>query len=306
MFKKIDFCIAFHSAGILTLEYLIKNLLIVTTKFERLNIIVSYHDEEELKILKTSTIFKYIYKTVHAPVFPTSDKFYSVQGSYNHSVALKYLIKNIESEIVIISDQDIAILRYGWDEIIENNLNNVDIIATSYPNLMYQVSYMTIKNNRKIQINLNVSKYKKLPNLYFFCTKNLIIKNFFNNRLTNFDEYLSDGNLPVRMINTKELESETNLDLGSHQWLDTGYEIPEVIYNNKLSFITFICDFNQKILPTNKYKNILFNPEIFIYPGINVPFLIHFKKSSKKLIQDQSSFDDEFKITDEFLKNIND
>ena len=107
-----------------------------------LNIIVSYHNKEELKYLESSSIFKYIYKTVHAPISLTHDQI-NFLGSYCHSVSLKYLIKNIESEIVIISDQDIAILKYGWDEIIEYNLNNnYDIIATCYPDRPFRIPFI--------------------------------------------------------------------------------------------------------------------------------------------------------------------
>ena len=307
MLKKIDFFIPFYSPGLRTIEYLINNLLLVTSKFERLNIIVSYHNTEELKYLESSSIFKYIYKTVHAPISSINDQYAGFFGSYCHSVALKYLIKNIESEIVIISDQDIAILKYGWDEIIEYNLNNnYDIIATCYPDANFNVRYIGVNKNLPIPIpkDMLLQKYRKLPNLYFFCTKNTIIKNFFNNRLTNFDEYLLNGNLPIRIINTKKLESETNLELGSYQWLDTGHEIPEIIYNNKLSYLTFIGDLNQKIVPINRDLNPIEYPEIFLYPGINYPFLIHFKKSSKKLQRIKSYLDVEFKLVDEFLKKM--
>jgi hypothetical protein len=305
MLKKIDFFIPFYSPGLKTLEYLINNLLLVTTKFKRLNIIVSYHNKEELKYLESSSIFKYIYKTVHAPI-PLTKIQKLFFASYCHSIALKYLIKNIESEIVIISDQDIAILKYGWDEIIEHNLNNnYDLIATSYPEVHYKIPYIGINKNQQlitVPKDIGLQKYSKLPNLYFFCTKNTILKKFFNNKLTNFDEYLLNGNLPIRIINTKKLESENNLELGSYQWLDTGYEIPEIIYNNKLSYLTFIADLNQKTIPFNKEKNLIFEPEIFLYPGSNYPFLIHFKKSSAKLGKDQFYLDVEFKLVDEFLK----
>jgi hypothetical protein len=142
-----------------------------------------------------------------------------------------------------------------------------------------------------------------LPNLIFFCTKNSTIKNFFNNRLTNFDGYLLSGNLPFRVINSKKLECENNLPLGSFQWLDTGYEIPEVISNNKLSYMTLIYDSNQKILPIDMNENITNHPEIFLFPRINVPFLVHFKKASKKLGKNNLQLEKNFDIISKFLKN---
>jgi hypothetical protein len=293
MSKNIDFCIPYISSGIKALEYLISNLIITTTKLDRLRIIVSYHNNNELKILETSTIFKYIYKTIHAPI--VEDKNFYFKPSYNHSVALNCLIKNIESEIVIISDFDVAILKYGWDEIIEHNLdNNYHIIGVCYANHNFIINPYP---------NLTFSKYQSLPNLIFFCTKNSTIKNFFNNRLTNFDEYLLSGNLPFRVINSKKLECENNLPLGSFQWLDTGYEIPEVISNNKLSYMTLIYDSNQKILPIDMNENITNHPEIYLFPRINLPFLVHFKKASKKLGKNNLQLEKNFDIISKFLKN---
>ena len=304
MSKNIDFCIPYISSGIKALEYLISNLIITTTKLDRLRIIVSYHNNDELKILETSTIFKYIHKTIHAPI--VEDKTILFKPSYNHSVALKCLIKNIESEIVIISDYDVAILKYGWDEIIEHNLdNNYDIIGVCYSNYNFTFKSISASDTKIISFpsNLTFSKYQSLPNLVFFCTKNVTIKNSFNNRLTNFDEFLLDGNLPFRIINSKKLESENNLPLGSFQWLDTGYEIPEVISNKKLSYMTLIYDSNQKILPIDMHENIMNHPEIFLFPGINVPFLVHFKKASKKLGKNNLQLEKNFDIISKFLKN---
>ena len=305
MSKNIDFCIPYISTGIKALEYLISNLIITTTKLDRLRIIVSYHNNNELKILETSTIFKYIHKTIHAPI--VEDKTILFKPSYNHSVAIKCLIKNIESEIVIISDFDVAILKYGWDEIIEHNLdNNYDIMGVCYPNHNLIFKSISASETKIISFptNLTFSKYQSLPNLVFFCTKNLIIKNSFNNRLTNFDEYLLDGNLPFRMINSKKLESENNLPLGSFQWLDTGYEIPEVISNNKLSYMNFVYDYNQKILSKDINENTINHPEIYLFPNINVPFLVHFKKSSKKLLKNNLHLEKNFDIISKFLKNL--
>ena len=305
MSQNIDFCISYFSTGIKALEYLISNFIITTTKFDRLRIIVSYHNNNELKILQSSSIFKYIHKTIHAPI--VEDETILFKPSYNHSIALKYLMENIESEIVVISDYDIAILKYGWDEIIEHNLeNNYDIIGVPYPNLNFSFKSISASDKSIISFptNLTFSKYQSLPNLVFFCTKNITIKNFFNNRLTNFHVFLLNGGLPFRIINSKKLESDNNLPLGSFQWLDTGYEIPEVISNSKLSYMTLLYDYNQKILPTDMSENILNHPEIYLFPRINVPFLVHFKKSSKKLGKNNLQLEKNFDIISKFLKNV--
>ena len=287
MSQNIDFCIPYFSSGIKALEYLISNLIITTTKFDRLRIIVSYHNNNELKILQSSSIFKYIYKTIHAPI--VEDETILFKPSYNHSVTINSLLQAVESEIVIISDSDMAFLKYGWDEIIQHNLDyNYEIIGACYSNYEFQMPI----NNRYLPFK----KYQNLPNLSFFCTKKRIIKDFFNNRLTYFDEFLLEGSMPYRFINTKKLSAENNLPIGTLQWLDTGYEIPETIDKNKISCITLNFDYNQTIFPLNEKIKLLSRPEDFLFPASKIPFLAHFKKTSSKFKEDP--------LNNEVIKNF--
>jgi hypothetical protein len=287
MSKNIDFCIPYISSGIKSLEYLIGNLIVTTTKLNRLRIIISYHNDNELKILESSSAFKYIYKTIHAPIVENDNILF--KPSYNHSVAINSLLQAVESEIVIISDSDMAFLKYGWDEIIQYNLDyNYEIIGACYANYEFGMPI----NNKYMPFK----KYQNLPNLSFFCTKKKIIKDFFNNRLTYFDEYLLEGSVPFRFINTKKLSAENNLPLGTLQWLDTGYEIPETIYKNKISCITLNFDYNQTIFPLDEKINLLSRPEVFLFPISKIPFLAHFKKTSSKLKEDH--------LNNEVIKNF--
>jgi hypothetical protein len=302
MFKNIDLCIPYVSSGINALEYFINNLIITTTKFSRLKIIVSYHNNNELRILESSSIFKHIYKTVHAKVFENNDILF--RGSYNHSIAINYLIKNTENEIIIISDFDMAFLKYGWDEIIEHNLNNnCQIIGTCYPAYTFTTNKVA-SSNKIIEFPnpVTLTKYQNLPNLSFFCSKKKIIKNFFNNRLTNFDEFLLEGSLPFRFVNTKKLSNENNLPLGSFQWLDTGYEIPEIIHKNQISYKTLLLDYDQKLFIIDHHIHAVDRPEVYLFPGSNFPFLVHFKKFSKKLKKNHNIMIKNFDIVSNFLK----
>ena len=67
--------------------------------------------------------------------------------------------------------------------------------------------------------------------------------------------------------------------------------------------MNFFYDYNQKILPTDINENVLNHPEIFLFPGINVPFLVHFKKASKKLGKNNLQLEKNFDIISKFLKN---
>lgn len=301
MSKNIDFCIPYISSGIKALEYLISNLIITTTKLDRLRIIVSYHNNKELKILESSTAFKYIYKTIHAPIVEQDNIHF--KASYNHSVAINHLLRAAENETIIISDYDMAFLKYGWDDIIQHNLDcNYEIIGACYANFEFEMSIL----NRSTKNPMHLKKYQNLPNLSFFCTKKKIIKEFFNNNLTHFDEFLLEGSLPVRFINTKKLSAENNLPLGTLQFLDTGYEIPEIIYKNKISCMTLNFDYNQTIFPLNDKVNFLNRPEVFLFPTSKLPFLVHFKKTGSKLANDASTSEviKNFDIVSNFLKDL--
>ena len=69
------------------------------------------------------------------------------------------------------------------------------------------------------------------------------------------------------------------------------------------SNMTLIYDSNQKILPIDMNEDIINHPEIYLFPRTNVPFLVHFKKASKRLEKNNLQFEKNFDIISKFLKN---
>jgi len=67
--------------------------------------------------------------------------------------------------------------------------------------------------------------------------------------------------------------------------------------------MTLIYDSNQKILPIDMNENSINHPEIFLFPRINLPFLVHFKKASQKLGKNNLQLEKNFDIISKFLKN---
>jgi hypothetical protein len=132
----------------------------------------------------------------------------------------------------------------------------------------------------------------------------------FSSRLTSFDNFLLNGGLPFRLINTPDLARINNLPLGSMQWLDTGYEIPEIIDKFQAQYLCYppISYHAQNIL--NYIHNpagvsIFLLPEIFCLPIVNIPFLCHFKKGSAKMggADGQREFLEFTKCVDRFLNS---
>ena len=122
---KIDFLIPYVGVGINCLEFYIENILGTTANPENINIIVSHHSQEDLKILENSKIYKKIYKVIYAKKDEPNHHWH---GSVSHTNALNELYKNISSDIVIFSDYDMAFVEKNWDEYIVAELidNNID------------------------------------------------------------------------------------------------------------------------------------------------------------------------------------
>jgi hypothetical protein len=102
--------------------------------------------------------------------------------------------------------------------------------------------------------------------------------------VTAFDEFLVNGGLPFRIINTKELSKETNIPFGMIQWLDTGYEISSKIKWCGLTHesLKYVYARDQMVMPKDELvnDNPLMDPEFFFLDG--KPFLCHYKKGSAK------------------------
>lgn len=298
----IDFCIPYIPAGLMCLEHLIDNLLSTAKSPEKIRILVSYHTEEALNILQSSSCYSKIFKTVFSPSYPENLLFHP---SANHSAAINCLTKETSSETIILSDYDMAFLYRGWDEYICEQLENgkASVAGVCYAPLYLNLNMGALNEHMPWLPNTPLVKYQDLPNLSFFCIKKEALTNVFNDKLTEFDAFLSSGGIPFRLINTLELAVTNNLPLGSMQWLDTGHEIPGEIFSKGLKYQTFapqpyhdqcILSYikNPKQVPT------ILLPEIFYLMPSKTPFICHFKKGSAKMSGGNGE--------DEFIKFTND
>lgn len=289
--SSIDFCIPYVGSGLACLEFLIQNVLQTSAHPDRIKFNVSYHTEDDLALLKSSTYFTNISKVIYTEPFSKTIPFFA---SANHSSAVNNLTKNSDSEIIIICDYDMSFVKKGWDSLIENQILNSESDCLG-------VAYQPYTSNVQFKIipwlnNVEVAKYQKLPNLSFFCLKRNVFTETFNSKLTSFDNFLSGGGLPFRLINTQYLSLINNLPLGTMQWLDTGYEMPEIIYERKLKYKTLSpVDYGQQnildyLIKPGETPRILL-PEIFFLDP-TTPFLCHFKKGTTKM--SNSNGDSEF------------
>jgi hypothetical protein len=77
-----------------------------------------------------------------------------IARSHMHGVVLNALVKGLCSEIAVIADCDIAIVRKGWDEAMYSKLNDtVAIVGSGYP--------------RENQVQNIAPKYRNFPNVTF-------------------------------------------------------------------------------------------------------------------------------------------
>jgi hypothetical protein len=302
----IDLCIPYVSAGLKCLEFFIQNSLSTASHPERINFIISYHSEDDLNHLKSSSCFNKVSKVIFTKPYSENILFFP---SANHSLAINNLALSSNSEIVIFSDYDMAFIKSGWDVFIENELliSHTGIAGVAYQPLSMSLNHPVLNNFIPWLKDIKCVKYQNLPNLSFFCIKRDVLLKFFNRRLTNFNEFLLTAGVPFRLINTQKLSTVNNLPLGTMQWLDTGYEIPEIIYDNKIKFRTFIpADYNQQdILDyASSQHNAIFLPEVFFIDP-HTPFLCHFKKGTAKMGISGGDFEfDKFKFcVDKFLNN---
>lgn len=285
MQSSIDFCIPFVGQGIQYFNFLIENCLESAEFPERLHFLASYHTAEDLEVLKTSPHFGRIEKLIQVQPYPQSMLFYP---SANHSSAINAFAGASESDILIISDYDMAFVYRGWDSLIDILVNeqNIDVGGVTYAKVHLSNSMPALVNLMPWMKTALLNKYQDLPNLSFFFIRRQTLERAFKRKLTSFDNYLAKGGLPFRLINTPRLSQETNLPLGAMQWLDTGWEIPHVISEFQLNFVSFGYQtlMEQKVIMDKKpYEGLpsLLHPEFFCL-NEDLPFLCHYKKGSMK------------------------
>ena len=273
---RIDFLIPYVGIGINYLEFYIKNILTTSSNNVSIDFLVSYHNKEDFEILKKSKIFKYIKKTVFAK---RDERGIFFSPSVSHTNALNELYKNISGEIVIFSDYDMAFVQKKWDQYIFSELykNKIDLMGVNYHSEPLNIQeYIGSKQP------IFCFKYQMLPNLSFLVAKSSTLKKFFPKKITSYDELsFKQDFTPFFQIASDSISKIYNLRMNYGLWLDTGYEIPEVIYKNNLK--TKLITHNQDLANnffTKKESSIFRKQEIFLLD--NKPFLAHYRKGTQK------------------------
>lgn len=278
----IEICIPTVRTALHCMDFFIENLLATAAEPNQIVISVSYHSPEDLAALEKSPHYRRIGGVHQSPSY-TGGKF---DPSANHSSAINALAKHSRGEIVIFSDYDMAFLKKGWDEDIRNVLKNCDFFGTPYAPLALGFGKDPTDGMAPWIAMQKMMKYQGVPNLCFFAIRREALTRILKDGpLTNFDQFLNEGNLPFRFVNTHAMAAELNLPLGSLHWMDTGYEISSFPqkYGFKHRSLEYVFAKDSDVF-THKYllsylKDI-FKPEVYHWEG--KPFLFHFKKGSMK------------------------
>jgi hypothetical protein len=298
----IDFCIPYVPQAHHHLVSLIENLFATTSDFDRLRFFVSCHSNEGVERISSDSFLSNGLSMRVILVPPVRDSLLGA-GSANHTRALNALRREVTSEIVIFSDSDIRFLVKNWDLELDNVLSSADVFGTPYSNILWPGTLTPHRSVVDWLCRVNLAKYQKIPNATFIAFKKATLEEYFPKTLSNFDSFLLDHSLPYRVINSTELSRETNLPLGTIQWLDTGWELPHIlakkgIKHKALDYVPFDCqavihieNLAQSISPQHQ-------PEIFKWSG--TPFLAHYKKGSGKGIG--ADFDELLSLFEDSIK----
>lgn len=296
MAGEIDFCITYIADGIDYLKHLIANAKKTADRPELITFRVSFHAKEDRELLKPieaelgSIIQAKSYKDRNILFWPSA----------NHSAAVNALAAECTGDLSIFCDYDMAFLQKGWDT--KLLINGADISGVVYPPHAMQVTFPWAEKQMPWLKHAELVKYQNLPNLSFFAIRQHILRDVFQGRLTHFDDYLGGFNIPFRVINTYKLGMANGLPPGAIQWMDTGYEIPDIILENDLTFVLLK---HGELNPLSRWKDNdspIKRPEVF-YLGDN-PFIAHYKKGSKKAQAGATYTFDQFKADiDDFLRS---
>jgi hypothetical protein len=279
----IDFCIPAIGVGVRYLDYLIENLFRTAADPDRIRIIVSYHSDEDRATIEACGSAARIASLVKVPPYESVD----FTASANHSAAINALARTCSADIVVLSDYDMAFLMPEWDRFIVQRLHagGIDLFGVCYPPLVLTQQFAAGSPLDWLS-GVSLAKYQRIPNLSFLAMKRTLMDRCFpGGRITGFDRYLVDGNMPFRLVNTGALAIENQIPMGMVQWLDTGYEIPELIARHELRHEALayrnLVD-QDAFISVEPFRTLdrVRQPEFF-YAG-DVPFLCHFKKGSLK------------------------
>jgi hypothetical protein len=279
----IDFCIPAIGAGARYLDFLIENLFRTAADPDRIRVLVSYHSDEDRAQLEACEQAARVAAFVQVP----AHEGVMFAPSANHSAAINALAGLCTADIIVLSDYDMAFLMPGWDRFIAERLHGggIDLFGVCYPPLALTQQFARDGALGWLS-GVALAKYQRIPNLSFLAMKRTLLDRCFpGGTITAFDRYLADGNLPFRVMNTRALAIENQIPMGMVQWLDTGYELPEVIARHGLRHEALSYrDLGEQdafaVAEPFQALDRIRQPEFF-YAG-DVPFLCHFKKGSMK------------------------
>jgi hypothetical protein len=279
----IDFCIPAIGAGARYLDYLVANLLRTAARPERIRILVSHHTDEDRAQIEATACAARVAGFVKVPAHQNV----MFAPSVNHSSAVNALVAASTSDVVVLSDYDMAFLMPGWDARIAAQLldDGIDLFGVSYP--PFAVGQQFAAGTPLAWLSgAPMVKYQRMPNLSFLAMKRGLVEAIFpDGRVTSYDRHAVEGNLPFRFIGTPALAAENQIPLGLMQWLDTGFEIPALIARHGLRYnaLAYRSLAEQRAFSAPEpFAGIekMRQPEFF-YLGDD-PFICHFKKGSAK------------------------
>jgi hypothetical protein len=279
----IDFCIPAIGAGARYLDYLVANLLRTAARPERIRILVSHHTDEDRAQIEATACAARIAGFVKVPAHQNV----MFAPSANHSSAINALAASCTADIIIVSDYDMAFLMPGWDVAIAERVHGggIDLFGVPYPPLALSQHFP--KDSPLSWLSgVSLVKYQRMPNLSFLALRRDLLSSCFpEGRITSFDRYLASGSLPFRVMNTRAIAIENQIPMGLMQWLDTGYELPEIIARHGLRHeaLSYRAIADQDAFTTVQpfaRLDVIRQPEFFYLGG--KPFLCHFKKGSMK------------------------
>lgn len=272
----INICVSVPENGVELLEILCKTAVTLSSGSHNLSLSFTYHN------FKTKDLAQKVVSTMLPStgyfVKKEESKYFHV-NSVTHSLCIQKLYDNSKSDVTVICDNDVALIARNWDEKLVNYLSSggMDLVGVPYsdePGTVINIG----------QEKLQSFKYQGIPNCIFIAFKTDKIKNIAKNICTFAQDFNTAKTLPFQLVPNKERESLLNIPVGRLQHIDSGNLIPEIVFKNDLTVKCFRrCTNNYQVLKSvPKHNAISLNSKPEEYFEAENPFLVHFKKGTRK------------------------
>lgn len=140
-------------------------------------------------------------------------------NSMKHAIALTEALNYIESDYVLFTDSDVAVVFKGWDNIIIEKLNKYDCFGGAYAK----------GNDRRVK-----SRYKNFPKVNFFAFRADVLEKV----KLDFRPFKGDK---FRGKVNKEYSKIFELPQGSEISYDVGWKLPVIFKTNGLTYDYMPC-----------------------------------------------------------------